>query len=127
MPLITERLAAQLQRHTDSLAYVDAGYYIPAGDLSSLNDYGQPTTSTSLIPVSCAFTDKPAVEKWQGYADVSEIAAEARWTTPTPSKGGQFKLSERFGSTITEQTFEIVGIQNRGAFGYVCALKAVAL
>jgi hypothetical protein len=28
---------------------------------------------------------------------------------------------------VTEKTFEIVGIQDRAAFGFVCALKAVAI
>lgn len=127
MPLVTERLASQLQRHTAAHAYTDAGYYTPPPDLSSLDEYGQPNASVSQVPVTCSFTDKPAVEKWQGYADIKEIAGEVRWATPQPNKGGIFTITNRFGSHVTEQTFEIIGIQNRGAFGYVCALKAVTI
>lgn len=125
--LVSARLAAQLQRRTIDHAYTDAGFYIPAPDVATLDDYGQPTASTSLVPVSCSFTDKPSAEKWQGYADIAEIVAEVRWATPQPNKGAQFKISKRFGNFANEQTYEIVGVQDRGAFGYVCALKAVTI
>lgn len=126
-PFVTPRLAAQINRRTSEYAYTDAGYYTPTPDMSNLDSYGQPTASTSLVPVSCSFTDKPAVEKWTGYADIAEIAAEVRFSSLVPSKGGRFKITERFGNPVTNQSYEIIGIQNRGAFGYVCALKVVTI
>lgn len=124
--LANSRLVAQLQRRTVEAAYTDMGYYTPTAD-GALDSYGQPAASTSLVPVSCSFTDQPAAEKWTGEADVAEIAAEVRFTTPIPDKGGRFKITRMFGSITREQTYEIIGIRNRGAFGYVCALKAVTI
>jgi hypothetical protein len=128
MPVfISDRLASRIQRRTEAHAYTDAGYYIPAPDPNITDTYGQVTVSTTLIPVTCSFTDKPKMETWRGDADVQGVEAEVRFATPAPSKGGKFKITERFGQTVTSQAFEIIGIQNRGTFGYVCALKAVSL
>lgn len=127
MPLVTTRLAAQLQRHTEAYTFTDAGEYIAQPGLSSLDEYGQPNAAAVVTIVACSFTDKPAVEKWQGYADVAEIAAEVRLSDVTPNKGAQFTITDRFGDSVTEQTFEIIGVQDRGAFGFVCALKAISL
>lgn len=125
--LVSTRLAAQLQRRTADHAYTDAGYYIPEPDLTTLDEYGQPTASTTLIPVSCSFTDKPNRETWRGDVDIETVEAEARFSTPAPTKGGRFRITERFGQTVAERTFEIIGIQDRGTFGFVCALKVVTI
>lgn len=125
--LINPRLAEQINRRAIEYAYTDDGYYIPMASVDTLDDYGQPTAPETQTAVDCSFTDKPALEKWQGYADVQEIAAEVRFQTPAPEKGGRFIITARFGFEVENQRYEIIGIQDRGAFGYVCALKAVTL
>lgn len=127
MQLVTPRLTSQLQRLTTTQAFTDLAYYIPQADTTTLDDYGQPSASTSFIPVSCSFTDKPSIERWTGGEDIQQIDAEIRFTTPQPNKGGKIKISRQFSGIVTERTYEIVGIQSRGAFGYVCALKAVSI
>jgi hypothetical protein len=125
--LVSTRLASQLQRRTAAHAYTDTAYYTPEADLTSLDEYGQPTASTSMVPVQCSFTDKPKVEIWRGDVDIQQIEGEIRFATPAPTKGGQIRITHRFGQPVAERTFEIIGVQDRGTFGYVCALKASAL
>jgi hypothetical protein len=127
---VSTRLAAQLQRRTEAHAYTDLAYYIPTPDTTTLDEYGQPTPSATLVPISCSFSDnsdRPNVEKWTGIADIEEIAAVIRFSSPSPTKGGRVKIAKRFGSPVTERTFEVIGIQDRGVFGFVCALKDVSL
>lgn len=125
MPLITDRLAAQIQRRTEENTYVDTAYYIAPPSLASLDEYGHPTPSTTETEFYCAFTDRPNVETWKEM-DIEEINAEIRFYAFKPDKGGKIRLASHFGIE-TNQTFEIVGIRNRGAFGWVCALKAVSI
>lgn len=122
---VSPRLASELMRRTETHTYTDVGYYIPAP--TTLDDYGQPATAGTETLIDCSFTDKPKMETWRGDADIQEVEAEVRFTTPEPDKGGKFRLTERFRQTVTERTFEIISIQDRGAFGYVCALKAVTI
>ena len=125
--LVSSRLASQLHRRTAAHAYTDAGYYILPADPDVTDEYGQPTASGSSVSVACSFTDKPKMERWRADVEIQEIDAEVRFATPAPTKGGTFKITKRFGSSVTEQKFEIVGIQDRGPFGFVCALKAVVV
>jgi hypothetical protein len=108
-------------------AYVDTAAYIAAPNITVLDEYGQPAPVVAETEISCAFVDTAKAERWQGYADIEEIEAEIYFTDVTPTKGGKFKIKKRFGQAVTNKTFEIIGIQDRGAFGYVCALKAAAL
>lgn len=125
--LVTPRLAAQLQRMTEGATYTDTAYYIPEAS-GALDEYGQPTPSTTRTLVSCSFTDKPSSEKWKGYADVEELAAEIRLSALIPTKGGRVTIVSRFGEeVVTQQTYEVIGIQDRATFGYVCALKVVTI
>jgi len=125
--LVNSRLSAELMRRTKGYVFNDLAYYIPEADTTTLDEYGQPTASTERISISCSFTDKPKMEIWRGEADIQEVEAEIRFVSPAPTKGGKFIISKRFGEDITEKTFEIVGIQDRGSFGFVCALKAVTI
>lgn len=124
--LASNRLAKQLQRIAESSAYGDSGTLLH-DTVSSLDEYGQPSVTTTSTAVSCSFTDKPAKENWQDFTDISEIDAEVRFTDATPASGDRFTITGRFDDTnYTDATFEIIDIQNRGAFGFVCALKKVA-
>lgn len=107
-------------------AYTDTAYYIPPPDTSTLDEYGQPTASTTKTYFDCAFVDTAKQENWQ-EADIEVVDAEIYFSTLAPAKGGTIKPVTRFGQAVTERRFEIVGIQDRGAFGYVCALKAVSI
>lgn len=107
-------------------AYTDTAVYIPAPDNSSLDEYGQPAPSVTETEFACAFVDGGKAERWR-EADVETLDAEIYFTDITPTKGGTFKITKRFGEVVTNKTYEIVGIQNRGAFGYVCALRMVTI
>ena len=106
-------------------AYTDTAAYIPAADPDTVDDYGQPTASTDEITISCAFVDTSKTERWRGDADIENIDAELFLTAYTPTKGGKVKILKRFGVDVVNRTYEIIGVQARGAFGFVCALKAV--
>jgi len=107
-------------------AYVDTAVFTPAPDMNNLDDYGQPTASVTTTEFSCACVDGGKAEAWKD-ADIKILDADIYFTDITPTKGGTIQITERFGEAVTNKTFEIVGIQDRGAFGYVCALKAITL
>jgi hypothetical protein len=107
-------------------AYTDTAHYIPAPDTSNLDEYGQPTVSTQELLIACAFVDGGKAETWK-EADIEVLDAEIYFDAFAPNKGATIKSITRFGQTVTNKTFEIVGIQDRGVFGYVCALKAITL
>lgn len=107
-------------------AYTDTAYYIPAPDMTNLDEYGQPTASTQELLIQCAIVDGGKAEAWQS-ADIEILDAEIYFDTFLPSKGAEIKIITRFGVSVDNKTFEIVGIQDRGEFGYVCALKAITI
>jgi len=127
--LITPRLSAELMRRTKGYAFTDLAYYIPTPDTTTLDEYGQPTASTERVPVTCSFTNKPGMvkETWGAGMDIENVEAEIRFTNPTPTKGGKIIINKMFGEAVGEKTYEIIGIQDRGAFGFVCALKSVSI
>lgn len=107
-------------------AYTDTAYYIPAPDIATLDSYGQPTQSALELLISCAFVDGGKAEAWK-TADIEVLDAEIYFDAFAPTKGATIKPVTRFGQTVTDKTYEVVGIQDRGAFGYVCALKVVTI
>lgn len=125
--MASARVAAQLQQKTDDGFYGDTASIL-VDTVNSQDAYGQPVVSTASTSVSCSFTDKPKSEKWVGYADIQELAAELRYNSaPVPAKGNRVILTGQFdGTGYVDKTFEIIGIQDRDAFGYVVALKKVA-
>jgi hypothetical protein len=136
MVLPSKRMVDSLSKRAQDGFFTDTAT-VNYRTVASLDSYGQPTYNTTSTEVSCSFTDKPSKEAWATYADIESIEAEIRFTGTKPSKGDTIKLSERFnrasdGSTddsqyYTEQTFEIIAIRDRDAFGYVCALKKVQI
>lgn len=107
-------------------AYTDTAHYIPAPDMASLDDYGQPAESAQELLIQCAFVDGGKAEAWAS-ADIEILDAELYFDAFLPAKGATVKSITRFGEAVTNKTYEIVGIQDRGAYGYVCALKAVTI
>ncbi len=125
--LPSARLTAELQRRTEAHFYGDTAAVL-SDTVTSLDAFGQPNVTVTTTNISCSFFDMPDKEKWKGYADIESIAAEIRFTSPAPSKGNRVTLKGRFdGTGYTDKTFEIVGIQNRDVFGYLCALKAAQI
>lgn len=125
--LASARLAAELQANVVKSAYGDTGAVL-SDSVTSLDTYGRPVVTTTTTAISCSFTDSPKLESWKGFADVEQIAAEIRFTSPAPAKGNRVTLKGRFdGTGYVDKTFEIIGIRNRDVFGYVCALKAVQI
>ncbi len=107
-------------------AYTDTAYYIGTPDLSNVDEYGQPVGPGAETLIDCAFEDKAKTENWT-EADIEALDAEIYFSDVTPTKGGNIRIVSRFGQAVTPKTYEIVGIHDRGAFGYVCGLKVVAL
>lgn len=125
--LLSAKLAADIQRRTQEGAYGDTANYI-ARTTSSSDSYGQPTYSTTSTAITCSFTDRPARERWADYADIGAVEAEIRFASPAPNKADYITLTGHFDdSAYVDKTYEIIGIRNRGALGYVCALRAVEL
>jgi len=127
--LANNRLVKQLQRETESLFYGDTAiYYATPSPNAGLDTYGQPTQAITGTTIPCSFNDKPNMEKWAEYADIQGIAGEIRFESLTPDKGGRFEITKRWDEADTiPHIFEIVGIRQRGVFGYICLLKAVKI
>jgi hypothetical protein len=106
--------------------YPDFGYVLKNVSTDALDDYNQPITTLSEIPKVCSFTDKVTTERWENYADFQDFVAEVRFEGQPPEKGDSFKICNRYGHDVTEQTYEIAGIKDRG-LSFVCALKKVQL
>ena len=128
--LPSARLVAQLQRRAVNLFYGDSACLLVDVPTGTYDEYNQPIVVESEIPFDCSFTDGPATERWAGYADIEELVAEIRFASPTPTKGNRIRLTGHFGEdekVSPNMTYEIIGIRERGIFGYVCALKKVSV
>jgi hypothetical protein len=132
MRLPNKKLIERLQKRTSDYFYGDVAT-ITYRTVSTYDSYGQVTYSESTSTVDCSFTDKPSKETWAEYADIESVEAELRFVGSKPSKGDTVTLSHRFDRDDTDDqdftagTFEIVGVKDRDAFGYVVALKKVAI
>lgn len=128
MHLPSNRLVTQLQRRVDSGFYVDSAVLLQDAGTGTFDENNTETIVTTEIPIDCSFTDQPSQEAWRDYADIESVDAEIRFTGHSPTKGNRVKVTGRFdGLGFPNKTYEIVGIRNRDVFGYVCALKAVAI
>jgi hypothetical protein len=130
MVLPSKRLVESLAKRMDDSFFTDTAT-VNYRTVASLDGYGQPTYTTTSTEVSCSFTDKPAKETWANYADIETIEAEIRFKGTKPGKGDTVTLTHRFNRTdsddqdFTADTFEIIAIRDRDAFGYICGLKVV--
>ena len=128
MRLDNARLVAQLQARTREAMYSDTAYLVKTIGTGVYDENNTETKTTSEIPMDCSFTDKPSQELWRDYADIQQVDAEIRFEGHDPQKGDTVKVSSRFdGISHSNDVFEIIGISNRYAFGYVCALRKVAV
>lgn len=132
MRIAGARQVAQIQDRIESHVYTDtATYYASAPAEGSQDAHGQPPTPTegAGAKIDCSFSDKPSKEVWADYADIDEIAGEIRINDDfIPDKGGQFLVTGRFDElTGRDQVYEIVGIRDRGAMGFLCLLKFVTI
>lgn len=126
--LANPRLVKQLQRATAGYAYGDLAYLIKQIGTGVYDENNTETMITVEIPLECNFTDKPSREIWKDYADIGQVDAEIRFVGHDPAKGDTVKLTSRFdGISHSNDTFEIIGISNRYTFGYVIALRKVAI
>lgn len=117
-------LVARIQRKTKDAAYSSTGFLIRQVT-EEYDEYNQPVTNETLVPVEGNYSDKVSKERWLDYADAEEISGEFRLETK-PEKGDRLRVVGLFdGTTYEDQDFEIVGIRDRDVFGYVCALKKV--
>ena len=127
--LASNRLVQELQSRTVGLFYGDTAT-IAQTSVSTLDVYGQPNATTvTSTSVACSFTDKPDAEKWKNYTDISQLSAEIRYAgTPAPAAGNTITLTGRYDDAdYTDTTYEVIGIQDRGALGVLVALKKVSI
>ncbi len=126
--LLTTKLANRLQARVEAHTFGDTAAVL-THVVASRDAAGQPVFTETSTPISCSFTDRPfEFEKWRDYGDVESIIAQARFTSPAPTKGDRLKLTARFGdASYVDKTYEIVGIMDRGIFGYVVDLKAAQI
>jgi len=127
--LASARLTKFLQAKISDHFYGDTATVVQVASVDSLDVYGQPTVTNTSTSISCSFTDKPSLEKWMNFTDITQIEAEIRYDgTPAPANGDQFTLTGRFdGTEYTDTTFEVIGIQDRDNFGVLVALKKVEI
>ena len=128
--LPSRRLVNQLQRITVASAYSDTANITQFTATGNDADTGQPTGTETETEIACSFTDKPKMENWKDFAEIGIIEAEIRFDDEdiTPGKGDTIELIGRWDtSDYADTTFEIIGIRDRDAFGYVCALKKVTI
>jgi len=130
MPILANnRLVQALQSRTVDQFYGDTATIVQTV-VDTLDVYGQPSTTTvTSTGVPCSFTDKPDEEKWKNYTDISQLSAEIRYAgTPAPAAGNTVTLTGRYGDAdFTDTTYEVIGIQDRGAMGVLVALRKVAI
>ncbi len=125
--LASARLVAQVQRETESNFYGDTADLL-VDTVTSLGAHGNPSVTTTTTAISCSFTDKPDMENWKDFADITQISAEIRFATPAPVNGNRITLKGQYdGTAFADKTFEIISIRDRDAFGFLCALKVIEL
>lgn len=127
--LLTGRLAAQLPKLVNEYAFTDTAiYYAQASPSDQLDEHGHTIETEIGTTISCNFVDEFQVserERWKPIGDISNTVAEIRFfAPPVPQNGGKFKLTHKNGIELENQkVYEVVFLQNRGAFGWVCSLK----
>lgn len=133
MRLASARLVAQIQQKVEDHTYGDTAT-IEQKTRTSSDGFGQPVNTTTSTVIECSFTDirtlqgGRALEIWKDFVDISQIAAEIRYSgNPVPAKGNTVLLTGRFDSAdYVDTRFEVIGIQERDVFGHLLALMQVS-
>lgn len=131
--LASKELTERLQSRVEEYAYGDLAYYFrPQSATTNLNEYGQPTEVVERVKVPCSLNDsigkRRSTEAWTEAVDIAKLDAEIRFGPDViePEKGGKFLLVQKDDNPeFGDVEYEIVGIQNRGNFGYLCALHRI--
>ena len=132
MTFPSKRMVEGLQRRVSEGFYSDTAIIVYR-TLASRDTAGQPVYTTSEVSVSCSFNEKPKEETWKNIGDFEQLSAEVRFVGTKPTKGDLVTLVHRFNRGDSDsqnydgETYEIIGIMDRDAFGYICALKKVQL
>jgi hypothetical protein len=108
-----------------------ADYYEPP-DHSTFDLAGHPEKNTAHVSIPCAFNDTvarlQAESRWNDVAVITEVIAEVQFNAVVPKVGGQFVLIERSKIPLKVPIkYEILAIREQGTFGFLCALKQVAI
>ena len=128
MRFATSRLVQQLQRRVVDGFYGDYAVLIKKVGTGTYDANNMEVVTLIEYPLDCSFTEKSASEEWANYADVGKVDAELRYSGRTPEKGDTVRVEDKYdGTTHGSKTYEIVGISDRYTFGYVCALRSVAI
>lgn len=133
--LASNELTQRLQARVQMLSYGDLAYYYgPLGDDAPLDEYGHPTGEITPVKVECSVNDavgkRRMVEAWTDAIDIARLDAEIRFgpNVIVPTKGGKFVITQRHDNPeYADHEFEIIGIQDRGNMGFLCALHRVEI
>lgn len=127
--MITPRMTGAIHRIVKKVAYCDNGSLVKKLGTGTYDKDNHEIVGEISVSIPCSFTDinsNKRLEIWRDYADIQEVNAEVRFEGGSPNKGDTFILNKRFGFTsFNSQRYEIVGIQDRAGFGWLCALKAI--
>ena len=131
--LASARLTAQLQNEVENMFYGDTAT-ISQYTQTGIDSNRQPTGTTATTSVSGSFSyisssSTDLREKWTNQFDITKLVAEFRYnSSPVPKKGDTVAITGRYDeSAYVDKTFEVVGIINRGRFGYLLGLKVSEL
>jgi hypothetical protein len=126
--LLNPTLTAQLQRRTSEMLYGDTAVILVDVDSGTVDSYNNPVVTTTSTAIDCSYTELSADEQWRTYGDIGIVTGRIRFASPAPTKGNLFRITKRMnGAIVTGNEMEIVSIEDRGDFGYVCNLKDVTL
>ena len=129
--LPSKRMVEELASRASTYAHGDSAkiVYKTQGAKDAL---GHATITETETTVSCSFDETVSEQLRKEYADLDRIDAVIRFSGTKPSKGDGVKLVSKFGRTsddgqaFTETAeFEIVGVKDHDAFGYICVLRKV--
>jgi hypothetical protein len=129
MPILANaRLTSQINRRTEGYFYGDTALLLVDVATGAVDEFNNPVVTTTETAIECSYHELSSKEQWRSYGDLGIVEAEIRFTSPKPTKGNRIEITTRYGGEpLPEVILEIVGIDDRAALGYLCALKKVAL
>jgi len=130
--LLNNRLAMQLAKYVSDYVYNDTALLLHNAS-QSVDANGHKLKEFVEYHLHCSFNETPSRvtgkgESWTRFGDIGMYDAEVRFAEPEPHKGDLVRSVVLQGgdeTLYTGKTYEIIGIINRGEFGWVCALRRV--